>query len=78
MKAKRLGQIFVNDALIILDEAQQSFTREHWHRTVRKSQEAVELALKGLLRWSGIEYSKVHKFGEAIKNPKLYALLTPE
>jgi len=42
MKTKKLGQILVNDALIILDEAQQSFTREHWHRTVRKSQEALE------------------------------------
>lgn len=78
MKTKRLGQIFVNDALIILDEAEQSFARKHWHRTVRKAQEAIELALKGLLRWTGIEFSKVHKIGEALKNPKLLTVLSPD
>ncbi|MGH7452767.1 MAG: HEPN domain-containing protein, partial [bacterium] len=78
MKTKKLAQIFVNDALIILDEAQQSFERSHWHRTVRKAQEAVELALKGLMRWTGVEYSKIHKIGKFFENPKLQALLKPE
>jgi len=78
MRTKKLGQILVNDALIILDEAQQSFDRQHWHRKVRKSQEAVELAIKGLLRWAGIEYSKVHKIGKSFKNSKVLTVLTPE
>jgi HEPN domain-containing protein len=74
----RLSKLFLNDALIILDEAQQSFEHEHWHRTVRKAQESVELALKGLLRWAGIEYSKIHKISESLKHPKLQAMLTLE
>ncbi|MDZ7292203.1 MAG: HEPN domain-containing protein [candidate division KSB1 bacterium] len=75
---KRLAETYVNDAIIILDEARLSFAHGHWHRTVRKAQEAVELALKGLLRWAGIEYSKIHKIGDALKNPKLLTVLTSE
>jgi HEPN domain-containing protein len=76
MTISRLGKLYINDALIILDEAQQSFEHEHWHRTVRKAQEAVELALKGLLRWAGILYSKIHKISESLKNQKLNVVLT--
>ncbi len=78
MTMSRLSKLYINDALIILEEAQQSFEQEHWHRTVRKAQESVELTLKGLLRWAGIEYSKIHKIGEALKNPKLQAILTQD
>ncbi len=30
------------------------------------------------MRWTGIEYSKIHKIGKFFENPKLQALLTPE
>jgi HEPN domain-containing protein len=61
-----IARAFIKDAAIILEEAKESFQKEHFHRTVRKCQEGVELALKGLLRLKGIEYPKSHKIGKVI------------
>jgi len=36
------------------------FEAESWADVVRESQEAVELTLKGLLRWIGVEPPRVH------------------
>lgn len=53
--------------MIILDETQISLELCHWHRAVRKCQEATELAIKGLFRYLGIEYPKSHLLGRVIK-----------
>ena len=42
------------------------FERESWADVVRESQEAVELALKALLRFSSIEVPRIHDVGKIL------------
>lgn len=63
MRSDIIGLAYIRDARTIYDEARESFARGHYHRVVRKCQEAVELGLKGLLRLVGIEYPKSHRVG---------------
>ena len=44
------------------------FDRESWADVVRESQEAVELALKSLLRHSSIEVPRVHDVGQILRS----------
>ena len=67
MNNKKTAVAFLSDADIILEEADFSFEREHWHRTIRKCQEATELAVKGMFKYLGIEYPKSHLLGRVIK-----------
>ena len=39
----------------------------HWNLVVRRSQESVELALKGALAWAGIAIPKVHDVGPLLR-----------
>jgi HEPN domain-containing protein len=43
------------------------FERESWADVVRESQEAVELALKSLLRFSAIEVPRVHDVSQLLR-----------
>ena len=61
-----IARAYIEDAVIILRESEASFKEGHYHRTIRKCQEGVELALKGLLRLKGIEYPKSHKIGKVL------------
>jgi len=61
-----IARSYIKDAELILEEAEDSFKKGHYHRTIRKCQEGVELALKGLLRLKGIEYPKSHKIGKVL------------
>lgn len=48
------------------------YSLESWADVVRQAQEVVELALKGLLRHSGIEVPRIHDVGEILlENKKL-------
>ena len=67
MNNKESAKALVSDAVIILDETQISLELSHWHRAVRKCQEATELAIKGLFRYLGIEYPKSHLLGRVIR-----------
>lgn len=58
-EAKKL----LKEAAEILDEALSAYERKSWNLTVRRSQEVVELSLKGLIKLIGIEYPKVHDVG---------------
>jgi len=66
MKNVDIAKAYIKDAEIILEEARESFQKGYYHRTVRKCQESVELALKGLLSLKGIEYPKLHKIGKVL------------
>ncbi|MEJ5293575.1 MAG: HEPN domain-containing protein [Candidatus Methanosuratincola sp.] len=44
----------------ILREAKRLFDEEVYNLTVRRSQEVVELALKGVLRLCGLEVPRTH------------------
>jgi len=71
MKNDIAGRSYVEDAKIILEEAEESFKKGYNHRTIRKCQESVELALKGILRVVGIEYPKSHRIGVVLKDSAL-------
>lgn len=66
MTNREFGRAYIEDALVILTEAEASLEQGHFHRTVRKCQESVEMALKGLLRVAGIEYPKAHRVGRVL------------
>ncbi|MFQ6091342.1 MAG: HEPN domain-containing protein [bacterium] len=61
-----IAKSFVEDAKLSLREGEQAFKDGFYHRTVRRCQECVELSLKGLLRYFGIEYPKVHDVGSVV------------
>ncbi len=67
MKNKVSATALLEDAKIILEEAHYSLERGHWHRVVRKSQEATELSIKGFFKYLGLEYPKSHILGKVIK-----------
>lgn len=67
MNNKASALAFLKDAEIILEESRFSFEKGHWHRVVRKSQEATELAIKGLFKYLGLDYPKSHILGKVIK-----------
>lgn len=54
-------------AKVILEEAISMRTKGFWNLAVRRSQEAVELALKSALIWAGIQPPRVHDVGPALK-----------
>jgi HEPN domain-containing protein len=66
MTNREFGRAYIKDARLILAEAEASLEQGHFHRTVRKCQESVEMALKGLLRVAGIEYPKAHRVGRVL------------
>ncbi len=78
MNSFREGRAYVDDARIILAEAEESLGKGHFHRAVRKCQESVELALKGLLRMYGVEYPKGHLFASILQRSPLVHLVDPE
>lgn len=54
------GHHLIREAVEYFDEAERAFMRGSWNIVVRKSQEVVELAQKGMLKILGVEYPKVH------------------
>lgn len=60
MTNKGSSHFYIRDGHIILEEARDSFVKSHYHRVVRKCQEAAELLVKGFIRLMGLEYEKSH------------------
>ena len=60
MRNQELSRDYVRRAAARLDALDVLFNAESWPDVVRESQEVVELALKGLLRASGVEPPRVH------------------
>lgn len=54
-------------ALRVLQEAEGHYGEGAWNLIVRRCQEAVELALKGALRFVGLEVPRVHDVGVFLK-----------
>ena len=78
MNSFEVGQAYIGDARIILAEAEESLAKGHFHRVVRKCQESVELALKGLLRIYGVEYPRRHLFASVLRRSPLALAVDPE
>ena len=60
MRNPALAKDYVSRATVRLDVVDLLYSSESWADVVRESQEAVELALKGLLRHCGIDPPRVH------------------
>ncbi|OGK95220.1 MAG: hypothetical protein A2X36_02115 [Elusimicrobia bacterium GWA2_69_24] len=58
-----MAQSHLRQARRILTEAEHHEQAEAWHLVVRRSQEAVELALKAVLRSGGVEVPRVPDVG---------------
>ena len=43
-----------------LQDMEASYARESWNAVVRRAQEVVELSLKGVLSYLGVDFPKVH------------------
>ncbi len=63
MTSAEIARAYLRQAGLILDEAERYGQAGAWHLAVRRSQEAVELALKAVLRAAGIEVPRVHDVG---------------
>lgn len=60
MTTKEMAQSYIRTAEHSLKQARLAYDDELWHLAVRRSQESVELALKGVLRLLGLEVPRVH------------------
>jgi HEPN domain-containing protein len=59
-----LAKQLLNEAEQITEEANRAFNRESWNLVIRRSQEVVELSLKGIIKAMGIEFPKQHDVGK--------------
>jgi len=57
----------IDRAGVIFGEAKSLFRSGHWNLVVRRAQETVELALKGCLRWAGVEVPRMHDVGPLLR-----------
>jgi len=67
MRNVELAADYVRRAAIRLQAVDLLFRAESWADVVRESQEIVELALKGLLRSSGVEPPRVRDVGDVLE-----------
>ncbi len=63
MTNKELAEANFRRALIIFREAERLYEEGAWNLVVRRCQEVVELALKGALRYAGLDVPRVHDVG---------------
>ena len=68
MKSKSLQEDYIIRAEHRLAAIEVLSKRQSWADVVRESQEAVELALKSLLRKSGIEVPRIHDVGDILES----------
>ncbi|HCU23537.1 MAG TPA: DNA-binding protein, partial [Deltaproteobacteria bacterium] len=61
---------WLRQAKNIFEEARQNFQKQLWHLVVRRCQESVEMSLKALLAWIGLEIPRIHDVGFLLKKNK--------
>ncbi len=66
MRNVGLAADYVRRARIRLGALDVLFREESWPDVVRESQEALELALKGLLRWCGVDPPRIHDVSDVL------------
>jgi HEPN domain-containing protein len=66
MQSRELALDYVRRAVVRLRALAVLYDGESWADVVRESQEIVELALKGLLRASGVEAPRVHDVSDIL------------
>jgi HEPN domain-containing protein len=77
--SREIARSHLRQARLILAEAERYHRDGVWHLAVRRSQESVELALKGLLRAAGVEVPHVHDVSAFLveHSERLPAVLKP-
>lgn len=80
MRNRELARDYVRRAAVRLRAIDALFEGESWADVVRESQEAVELALKGLLRSCGVEAPRIHDVSDILlaERHRLPAVLEPD
>ena len=63
MNNHTMARAMLERAEAILEEAHFLYERARWNLVVRRCQEAVELALKAVLLWAGVEVPRSHDVG---------------
>ena len=66
MRNRDLAADYIRRAEVRLRAIEVLFDAESWADVVRESQEAVELALKGLLRGVGVDAPRIHDVSEVL------------
>ena len=82
MTNKEFAQSYFEQAKAIHQEIQIHYQAQNWNLVVRRSQEVVEMILKGVLRQAGLETPRLHDVGnvlrkEASRLPKAMAKELP-
>ena len=67
MNSHEAARINVYRARAILEEARRHQAQGVWNLTVRRAQEVVEIALKGVLLWAGVEVPRIHDVGPVLR-----------
>jgi len=80
MRNRDLANDYVSRAAVRLAALDVLFEHGSWADVVREAQEAVELALKGLLRAHGVEPPRIHDVSEVLlaERARLPPALQPE
>ncbi len=80
MQNRELAQDYLRRAAARLRAVDVLFEAGSWADVVREAQEVVELALKGLLRASGIEAPRIHDVSDILlaERDRLPAALRPD
>lgn len=79
MQNTELAEDYLKRARVRAQVLDAFLKAQSWADAVRESQEAVELALKGLLRKAGVEAPRVHDVSDAMRqNRKLLAQLSDQ
>ena len=66
MRNDRMAISYLEDAIVRFEGLERLFGMRRFNVVVREAQECVELALKGALRWVGVEPAKVHDVSEIL------------
>lgn len=66
MNTEAMAKGYLDDAEYSLHEAIEAFNKEMYHRTIRRTQESVELSLKSVLRLLGMEYPREHDVSDVL------------
>ena len=66
MRNVELAEDYVRRAKLRLKALDVLFEGEGWPDVVRESQEILELALKGLLRWCGVDPPRIHDVSDVL------------
>lgn len=66
MRTDEMARDYLDRATWCLNEAERALSKENYPICVRRSQEALELAVKALLRSFAVEYPKEQDVGDAV------------